>query len=448
MVPLLLLAAWQNPVGIANDALLKNQNEVHLKNVRQLTFGGQNAEAYWNVDGTKLIFQSSQPQWPDEQMLVMNADGSGSKLVSSGKGRCTCGYFLPDGNIIFSATDWKDPGPSPKPDMSKGYVWRVNPLFRIFKAKPDGSNRKRLIDGKGYFAETTVAPNGEYMVFTSTKDGDLEIYRSDLKGKHIKRLTNSPGYDGGPFVSWDSKKIVFRRDVIETEEELKDYKALLKDDLVRPTKLEIWIMDADGKNQRQVTHLGAASFAPFILPNGKQIIFSSNVGDPKGREFDLYLIDVDGTGLQRITFADEFDGFPMITRDGKRIVWASNRNGKVHGETNIFVADWIENPPPPPHLPDPAAPPGGARKIHVGLIPDYSDQGPGLLLSGVDEGSPAEKGGLRAGDRVIRWDDIKIDSIEDVQAIFEQAEPGKAAKVTVLRGGKEVVCTVIPEKGG
>ncbi len=335
--------AAQQMIGAPNDDLLKNPKETHLANIRQLTFGGQNAEAYWNEAGTKLIYQSTQPDWPDEQILIMNADGSNKRLISTGKGRCTCGYFLKgDRRVIYSSTDWADPGPAPKPDMSHGYVWMVNPNYHQFIQDLSTGERKMLDFGKGYAAETTVAPNGKFLVFTSTRDGDLEIYRANLDGSNLKRLTREVGYDGGPFISWDGKKIVYRRDALETEQERQDYASLLAMNLVRPTKLEIWLMNADGSGKRQITHLGAASFAPFLLPDGKRIIFSSNYGDPKGREFDLWMIGVDGKGLTRITFTPEFDGFPMITRDGKKLVWASNRNGRQPHETNIFVADWKE----------------------------------------------------------------------------------------------------------
>lgn len=338
-----LILAFQDPVGVPNDALLREPRESNLSSIRQLTFGGQNAEAYWNTAGTKIIFQTTQPEWPDEQIMMMNADGSGKRLLSSGKGRCTCSYFLPgDKKVIYSTTDWADPGPQQKPDMSKGYVWVVNPNYRQFILDLATNERKPIIVGKGYCAETTVDPSGKYMVWTSTRDGDLDIYRSSLNGTNVKRLTHEIGYDGGPFVSWDGKKVVYRRSTLTTEAERTDYKDLLLQNLIRPTKLEIWIMDADGRNKRQVTHLNCASFAPFLHPNGRTIIFSSNYGDPKGREFDLWEIGVDGTGLRRVTYAEQFDGFPMFTRDGKRLVWASNRNGKVPGETNIFVCDWKE----------------------------------------------------------------------------------------------------------
>lgn len=318
-----------------------NPQETNLKNVKQLTFGGQNAEAYWSVDGKRIVFQSRQPGYPDEQIFTMNADGSGKQLVSTGLGRCTCSYFTPDGkHLIFSSTHAADPGPQKPLDMSKGYLWMINPNFTMYRADLNGKNLKPLISKPGYVAETTVAPNGKFLTFTGDWEGDIEIYRANLDGSNIQRLTNDFGYDGGPFVSWDSKKIVYRRDTLLDDKARQDYKDLHAEHLVRPGKLEIWIMDADGGNKRQVTKLGAASFAPFIHPNGKQIIFSSNYGDPKGREFDLYMINLDGTGLTRVTHTPDFDGFPMFTKDGRKLIWGSNRYGKVRGETNIFVADW------------------------------------------------------------------------------------------------------------
>jgi TolB protein len=331
--------------GMANwpkaQRLGDQPREVHLTNVTQLTFGGQNAEAYWSKDGKKIVFQSLQPGFPDEQIFLMDADGGNKQLISTGKGRCTCSYLSPDNRYVyFSSTHERNVGPQKKLDMSKGYLWMVNPDFGMFRYDLRKKQLENVLSVKGYIAETTVDPGGRYLTFTSDMDGDLEVYRSDLRAKKITRLTNEPGYDGGPFVSWDGKKIVWRRDVIESDAEMKDYKQLLTEHLVRPSKLEIWIMDANGQNKRQVTQVGRASFAPFLHPDGKRIIFCSNFEDPKGREFDLYLINVDGTGLERVTHTGDFDGFPMFSRDGKKLVFASNRNGKVRGETNIFVADW------------------------------------------------------------------------------------------------------------
>ncbi len=318
-----------------------NPAETNIANVRQLTFGGQNAEAYWSADGSKIIYQTRQPEFPDEQIFTMNSDGSSKKLVSTGKGRCTCSYFLPDmSGIVFSSTHERNEGAQKPVDMSKGYVWMVNPDFAVYRANTDGTGLRPLLKRSGYIAETTVAPNGKYITFTGGFEGDLDIYRANLDGSKVRKLTNEKGYDGGPFVSWDSKKIVYRRGTMKTPEEVHEYEDLLKQNLVRPSKLEIWVMDADGRNRRQVTNLGAASFAPFIHPDGKQIIFASNYGDPKGREFDLFLINVDGTGLKQVTKTPDFDGFPMFSRDGKKLVWASNRYGAVRAETNIFTADW------------------------------------------------------------------------------------------------------------
>jgi Tol biopolymer transport system component len=317
--------------------------EKWFASLRQLTFGGQNAEAYWSRDGSRIVYQATQPGFPDEQIFVMNADGSDKRLVSTGLGRCTCGYFSPDGKwIYFSSTHEHNEGAQAPVDMSKGYVWKVNPQFGLYRVPADkpGSKPQPVIVNRGYVAETTIDPNGRFLTFTATFDGDLEIYRSDLDGRGIKRLTHEEGYDGGPFVSWDGRKIVYRRDAIESDAERQDYLALLARHLVRPSRLEIWIMNADGSGKRQVTRLGAASFAPFLHPDGQRIIFSSNYGDPRGREFDLWMIRTDGAGLQRITHTPEFDGFPMFSRDGKRLLFASNRGGKVQGETNVFVADW------------------------------------------------------------------------------------------------------------
>lgn len=336
---LIALLALQTPPD--SRAVAADPRETHLSNLRQLTFGGQNAEAYWSKDGKKLTFQAKVDGYPDEQIFSMNADGSQKKLISTGKGRCTCSYFTPDGKYIyFSSTHEREAGAQPPVDMSKGYVWMINPYYALYRVKPDGSEITPLIKKDGYVAETTIAPNGKYMTWTSDFEGDLEIYRSNLDGTNVKRLTHEVGYDGGPFVSWDSKKIVYRRDQFRTQQEVRDYQDLLKEHLIRPTRLEIWVMDADGSHKRQVTNLGCASFAPFMAPDGKRIVFSSNYGDPKGREFDVYMVNVDGSGLQRITYTPEFDGFPMFTRDGKRLVFASNRYGSVKGETNLFVADW------------------------------------------------------------------------------------------------------------
>lgn len=321
----------------------KIEGETHLTNIRLLTDGGENAEAYLSFDESKLIYQAKTGDMKCDQIFTMNIDGSNKKMVSTGYGKTTCSYFLPgDEKIIYSSTHLADKDCPPPPNFSKGYVWKLYDTFDIFSANADGSNIKQLTNTKGYDAEATVSPLGDRIVFTSTRDGDPEIYVMDIDGKNQKRLTFEKGYDGGPFFSLDGTKIVFRASRPKTEKELEDYNDLVVNGLVRPTTLEIYVMDADGKNITQVTNLGKASFAPFFHPGMEKIIFASNVNDEAGRNFDLYTINVNGTGLEQITFNETFDGFPMFTSDGKNLVFASNRFDKKSGDTNIFIADWIE----------------------------------------------------------------------------------------------------------
>lgn len=321
----------------------------HLKNVRQLTFGGQNAEAYFSLDDKDLIFQHQGEGVPCDQIYTIPVDTPDGKpatprLVSTGKGRTTCAYFFPNRDrILFSSTHASSPDCPPKPDYSRGYVWPIYDTYQVFTAKFDGSDLKQLTHEHGYNAESTITRDGEHIVFTSTRNGDLDIYTMAADGSNVKQLTHELGYDGGPFWSYDGKKIVYRAQHPKTPEEVADYKDLLSKGLIRPGNLEIWVMNADGSNKHQVTHNGAANFAPYWHPDGKRIVFASNMADPKnGRDFDLYIINEDGTNLERITYAPDFDAFPMFASDGKRLVWASNRNGKVPHETNLFLADWSD----------------------------------------------------------------------------------------------------------
>lgn len=306
----------------------------------QLTDGGENAEAYFSEDSKRLIFQSNFGTNGCDQIFTMGVDGSDSRMVSTGKGRTTCAYFVAGTDlIVYSSTHHHDEACPPPPDMSQGYVWGLFPTFDVFVAKADGSELRQLTTEWGYDAEATLSPRGDSIVFTSVRDGDLDIYTMNVDGSDVKRLTTELGYDGGPFYSPDGSKIVYRAHRPESESEIADYKSLLEQNLIRPSRLEVFVMDADGKNKVQVTDLKAATFAPFFHPSGTKIVFSSNHPD-RGREFDLWIVNVDGTGLERVTYAAGFDGFPMFAPDGKTFVFGSNRHNTVRGETNIFVTTW------------------------------------------------------------------------------------------------------------
>jgi Tol biopolymer transport system component len=308
-----------------------------------LTDGGENAEAYFSFDGKRLIFQSTRPPYACDQIFTMDLEGEDVTLVSTGLGRTTCAYFLPgDERLVYASTHLGGKDCPPPPDRSQGYVWPLDPSYDLFVARADGSDPQRLTATPGYDAEATVSPRGDRIVFTSLRHGDLELYSMKLDGSEVRRLTHAIGYDGGAFYSPDGSKIVYRAHRPTDREEIEDYQRLLAQGLVRPTRLEIWVMDADGSNARQVTNLGAAAFAPFFHPSGEKILFSTNHHDPKRREFDLFSVHLDGSGLEQVTFAEGFDGFPMFSPDGRWLAFASNRHNRHPHETNVFVTRWVE----------------------------------------------------------------------------------------------------------
>ncbi len=373
------VSGFSGSVSSAAAVPLLDPQETHLSGLVQLTQGGENAEAYWSPDGRELSFQSTRPPYGCDQIFRMTADSAAQpSLVSTGKGRTTCAYFTADAKrILYSSTHHAgDACPTP-PDRSQGYVWPIDPNFEIWSALPDGSDLRRVTDNRAYDAESTVCATDGSVVFTSDRHGDLDLYVMTADGKDVKRLTEAPGYDGGAFFSNDCKKVVWRASR-PAGTDLDDYRRLLAQGLVRPTKLEIWVADLAGgalRNARPVTSLGAASFAPSFFPSGERVLFSSNYGDPKGREFDLWAVNVDGSALERITYSPGFDGFPLFSPDGTRLAFSSNRNQGAPGETNVFVAEWLGTAEERRYLKD------------VAWLADDAREGRGIGTQGLAEAS-------------------------------------------------------------
>lgn len=388
MALLLFLAASPMHAGTPETAQtaeavdLRHPEEVHLAEIRQLTFVGENAEAYWSPDGSELILQATRPPFDCDQIFRLEIDHPGElEQVSNGEGRTTCAYFTPDGErVVYSSTHLADTACPPAPDRSAGYVWPLYGSFEIFSTLPDGSDLRALTENDVYDAEATLCPVDGSIVFTSTRDGDLELYRMDADGSNVVRLTDTPGYDGGAFFSADCSRIVWRASRPKEGAELDDFRALLDRDLVRPSKLEIWVANADGSDARQVTYLDAASFAPFFFPDGRRILFSTNYGDPRGREFDIWAINVDGTGLERVTHTPGFDGFPMFSPDGSHLAFASNRNQAQPGWTDVYVARWVDDVADAPIERGPA----DRYREHVAWLADDARQGRGVGTEGLE----------------------------------------------------------------
>lgn len=340
-------------INLQGQDSLRYAEESHFQNIRQLTFGGDNAEAYWSYDGKSLVFQrtSLKDGIPCDQIFIGRVPENPTapfefKLVSTGKGRTTCAFFTKDNqHIIYASTHLASSDCPPVPDRAKygnKYIWPLYRGYDIFKADLNGKIIKQLTSSPFYDAEATLSPDGKKMIYTSTKDGDIELYILELKSGKEKRITNELGYDGGAWFSPDGKKIIWRASRPKTEAAINEYKELLAQDLVAPTNMEVWVANVDGSDAKQVTNFGQANWAPTFMPDSKRIIFASNHEYKRGFPFNLYTINGDGSNLQKVSRDKGFDAFPMFSPDGKRIVFASNRNNGGTRDTNVFIADWVE----------------------------------------------------------------------------------------------------------
>lgn len=327
------------PGAVAADTLIR-AGETHFARLWQITFGGENAEAYWSADGRRLTFQSTRDGWPCDQQYVLELATGSVHRVSTGTGRTTCGYFYDnDRRVLFSSTHLGGDSCPPPPDYSQGYVWAIYPEYDIFTARPDGSDLRRLTSTPGYDAEATVSTDGRTIVFTSVRDGDLELYTMRTDGTRVTRLTERLGYDGGAFFSRDGRWICWRADY-PPDSMAAPYRDLLARHMVRPSAMDLWVMRSDGTGKRQVTDKPGASFAPYFTPDGRSLIYSSNWENPRGRDFNLYLVPLAGGEPAAVTTDPTFDGFPMFSPDGRWLAFSSNRGARARGETNLFLAEW------------------------------------------------------------------------------------------------------------
>jgi Tol biopolymer transport system component len=332
---------WKLSLTILAAAALAAAQPAQLTDIRQLTHGGENAEAYWAPDGKRLIFQTTRPPYDCDQIFIMNADGSDQHLVSTGKGRTTCGYFLGDNkHIVYASTHLADAACPASPDRSRGYVWGVFAGYDIFLATDDGKIEKRLTDTPGYDAEATVNWKTGTIAYTSLASHDLDLWTMRPDGSGKKQITSKPGYDGGATFSRDGSHLVWRANYPQTDALMATYKALLADNLTAPMKMEIVVGNGDGSNPHTITNFGCASFAPTFTPDGKRILFASNKHDCDSRNFELYIVNLDGSGLEQVTHFGGFTSFPEFSPDGKTLVFCSDRDTKERSEFNIFTAKW------------------------------------------------------------------------------------------------------------
>ena len=310
----------------------------HLTNVRQVTSGLSRAgEGYFSPDGRSVIFQAvpylvpsifHHPK-PDEDGYqiytgVLDLD-TPARMVSTGKGRCTCPFFHPSGkSILFASTHLSPsteaaPSKGPAYSRTERYRWEFPETMDIFSASPDGGNLKRLTDTPGYDAEGSYSADGSRIVFTSFRDGDAEIYIMDADGKNPRRITHAKGYDGGPFFSPDGKRIIYRSD-------------RKGNDL-----LQVYVNNTEGTAERALTQNEFVNWGPYWHPDGSHVIYATSKHGHSN--YELYLMNVDSGAEERITYHEGFDGLPVFSPDGKRLMWTSSGR-TTDRKSQLFIADF------------------------------------------------------------------------------------------------------------
>ena len=327
------------------------QERDFLSRIRRLTVDGRRAgEGYWSPDGRRLVFQSErEPGNPFYQIYVMDMTTGDVSRQSPGIGKTTCSFISPaTGDVLFASTHHDARSKQLQEEelkfrasgQERRYSWDYDPEMELYVRPAQSGTLRRLTNSRGYDAEASYSPDGQWIAFSSTRDGyerrlspaerkqleadpsyfgEIYIMRADATGSAVRRLTSVPGYDGGPFFSPDGKRIIWRRF---------DERGVIAD---------VWTMNLDGTDQRQITNFGAMSWAPYIHPSGRYVIFSSN---KLGFEnFELFLVDIDGLKEPvRVTYSDGFDGLPVPSPDGGRLAWTSNRGGGREGQ--IYLAQW------------------------------------------------------------------------------------------------------------
>lgn len=315
--------------------------EDHLTKIKQLTFSGENTDASFSSNNTEIIFQSTRDSLRCDAIFKMNSDGSDISQISSGKGIASSANIAPSNDtVIYSSTHVIDYQCPPKPEFSKDYIWLLYSDYDLFTISSTGGGTERLTNSKSYDGGAVYSPKGDRIVFSSSRTGDYELFIMNADGSKVKQLTHEKGFDGDVVFSPDGKNIVWRASRPKGDA-LHDYRYQMSQGLIKTGKFELFMMKLDGGKPIQLTRNQAANFSPTFNPNGKEIIFSSNMSQKDGRNYDLYTLNIKTRKLERITYYSGFDGFPEFSSDGKKLMFTSSRNFRYKAEKNIFTADWV-----------------------------------------------------------------------------------------------------------